>query len=725
MITCPESLPWFCGIIGPHVQLPSWNMLISFLFGSTMIVLFAIDHYKTPTYAKTTIGDFIEIPPEYMTTDALYRRGKFNYIGLMLMLYIVICTAGASAMGLAVGYVTDPTAAASLAKAAAAGDAWPLAAATLVTMFGTASDKTTFGRLELALRSLAHESAYIPKAVTQLADDLVSAFDITDDVLQALDGTADAVFAASGRRQTGAIANWIRAQYLFTRLELLQQKPAFNHLFAQPENVRAYEFLRDQRDMMSGRIFKTPGGGPPEIDAPLRQKIDAFERAVATFLAALLWRGCSSEADVASKITELGLKVPMGDCKSNWSFALNIFSVMVLTATIAFLGCRYVGLGNNSSLSWNITLAFTVLLLTAHFAMRRRERLLKTGNWANTYEAYLRTGVVVGVPVGVVATLIAFGIHPSGPSFFFGMLFIGVPMAVAAAIAVPVLLHKASTAGPTDTVVLSAFGGAQVGAAPKRGQLPLKIGCVAAGMGFGLIALLFWISEQTIIKGASLDTMTAVRGHLASLQSAYDNLAPEDAWFAAVKREDLASFKSSILATEGSMAENVVSACKGLNARLAPEKKLFSEDCRLNTELTRDLGDGKLAQALRNLGGQLGGLPSMLAAVHEFERIWTAVPNHWPRALGAALIWAAFFAAGAISVLQFRRKMLWQGSNAKKLNDYAGRVGDNPATWACTPIADISNIEPIEAVQHDIYRSRLSDLLRKTSVEVRQLRVAS
>src|SRR5437016_9594184 len=90
MERCPQWLSSLCEL-GPYVPNLSPEEWFSFVLGTLIVVFFAIDHYKIPTYAKTTIGDFIELAPESLTSAKRYRKGLYIYISLMCGLYLFFC----------------------------------------------------------------------------------------------------------------------------------------------------------------------------------------------------------------------------------------------------------------------------------------------------------------------------------------------------------------------------------------------------------------------------------------------------------------------------------------------------------------------------------------------------------------------------------------------------------------------------------------------------------
>ncbi len=300
MKICPQELSWLCE------QMPSLNGegWFAFILGSLIVVFFAVDHYKIPTYAKTTIGDFIELAPESLTSAKRYRKGLYIYVALMFGLYLAFCffwSKGLSAFLATSGLKgTD-------ANRFDSGQLWPLAAATVVTLVGALGDKNVFGRIETFLRSIAHEFAYIPDAVLHLSNALNESFPINAEMAREVGDTDPALLAQIAESQDGFIQTWIRAKYLFSRLELLRDDPEFQQLLSRPENVRAFDFLDEERQNLADRIAQQGAGKNADLDKPLRKKVESFRSAVSVFLASLLWQGCGNEVCIQRTLTRVKL----------------------------------------------------------------------------------------------------------------------------------------------------------------------------------------------------------------------------------------------------------------------------------------------------------------------------------------------------------------------------------------------------------------------------------
>ena len=97
---CPAFLSTLCEWTQytPILQQITGSQIASFLFGVLVVVVFSTDHYKVPTYAKTTIGEFIELAPESLTSHSRYMKGLGIYISLMLAFYFILLAIGPTAI---------------------------------------------------------------------------------------------------------------------------------------------------------------------------------------------------------------------------------------------------------------------------------------------------------------------------------------------------------------------------------------------------------------------------------------------------------------------------------------------------------------------------------------------------------------------------------------------------------------------------------------------------
>jgi hypothetical protein len=386
-----------------------------------------------------------------------------------------------------------------------------------------------------------------------------------------------------------------------------------------------------------------------------------------------------------------------------------------------------------SGVTWHISLAVCVLTLTSFFVMKRRERMLRAGNWRNSYEGYLKTAIYIGLPIGILSTLIVYTLHQGGAPVFWGMLLIGLPAAIIVSFLFPILLQRASTSVPTFAAQAAS---APPSLATNESPAPMvsRIAAVAGGVAFASVVFLFPISHQLILTGTPSQITAAAQGHLNLAKEAYKAKNPADEWFYSVVRpQDLDLFGDALINVRKAIDSKTVTpdtageleaACTHLNEHLPQEHRLLLNGCDLNTEFTRTLEETNLLVALRNLFNQAVSLIPSLNSLSEIIRMDSAFRAHWHRALAVAIVWVVFSTAVAVSVLLFRRKMLWDDLDRKWLSDYAGRLQD-PVSWLRRPVPEISNLTPLEAILHESYRATLSDLLSRPPVVSQPIRAVA
>jgi hypothetical protein len=103
-----------------------------------------------------------------------------------------------------------------------------------------------------------------------------------------------------------------------------------------------------------------------------------------------------------------------------------------------------------------------------------------------------------------------------------------------------------------------------------------------------------------------------------------------------------------------------------------------------------------------------------VSKLDRFKRYATpgeAVGSDWPRALAVAVLWAFFAAVFAASILLYRRSVLWDRINAEALKDCTPNLATAPE-WLRTPIDELDDLTPLEAMRYQDLRASLSDYLR-------------
>src|SRR5712671_1663947 len=133
MTQCPAALFTFCEFT-QYFPTFTRQEIASFAFGVLVVVVFSIDHYKVPTYAKTTIGEFIELAPESLTSHSRYMKGLGIYISLMLAFYAILLAIGPTAIAPVLSFFSGKS------DGNIDNAVWPLAATSLITLIGSRDD---------------------------------------------------------------------------------------------------------------------------------------------------------------------------------------------------------------------------------------------------------------------------------------------------------------------------------------------------------------------------------------------------------------------------------------------------------------------------------------------------------------------------------------------------------------------------------------------------------
>src|SRR5262245_49499220 len=128
--------------------------------GLVVVIAFASQRYDVPTWAKTSLGNLAQLSPKSLAPDYRYRNGYFYYLGVLAAIYAALCLIGPEILTLLGVTLPDFVKNTEL---------WPLGAASAITLSGAVGDEKLAGRLEAYFRRKAHEAAFIPTAVTKLA----------------------------------------------------------------------------------------------------------------------------------------------------------------------------------------------------------------------------------------------------------------------------------------------------------------------------------------------------------------------------------------------------------------------------------------------------------------------------------------------------------------------------------------------------------------------------
>src|SRR5262249_55639291 len=119
-----------------------------------------------------------------------------------------------------------------------------------------------------------------------------------------------------------------------SRLELLRNDPEFQQLLSRPENVRAFDFLNEERQNLADRIAQRSTEKDDDLDKTLRKKVESFRSAVSIFLASLLWQGCGNEVCIQRTLTRVKLLTKPGEQYFSWHFMGRVLASLVLASIV-------------------------------------------------------------------------------------------------------------------------------------------------------------------------------------------------------------------------------------------------------------------------------------------------------------------------------------------------------------------------------------------------------
>jgi hypothetical protein len=75
-------------------------------------------------------------------------------------------------------------------------------------------------------------------------------------------------------------------------------------------------------------------------------------------------------------------------------------------------------------------------------------------------------------------------------------------------------------------------------------------------------------------------------------------------------------------------------------------------------------------------------------------------------------LWALLTAVFSASVLLYRRSVLWGTIDPKLVDELAPDLPVPPELWLRTPMDELNNLTPLEAIRYPHLRASLSDHLR-------------
>jgi hypothetical protein len=728
MQQCLFQIDFLCTQLSRLPQLSEQEWL-SFVLGLLIVTFFAFDHYKVPTYAKTTIGQFIELSPQSLTSTQRYRKGLYIYVSLMLMLYLAFCFFWSNGLGAILQSMKIPIPTAQV---------WPIAAATAVTLVSTLDDKNPIGRLEAALRTMAHESAYIPDAVLHLSTALSESFNITPEIVRELGETNPEVLekirVKVGESQDGSLQTWVRAKYLASRLEVLRNEADFMQLASRPENVRAFDFLNEERQTLVERVSQRLNGNHADLDEPLKKKVESFRNAVAMFLASLLWQGCGSEIAIHKKAMRIRLPISPVEVEWSWNFLARVLGSLSGAALVGW------GILHFSDWQWDwlkldfwpLAMAFFVFAMSAIFVTRRREARLMAGRTDRNLETSVGAVLFCGVPIAVGAASATFAMSLGGLARFWAMVLAALVLSALATLLFETLMRWAARTPP-----INGFFGGRSAAATGRRELVMTVARATTLYGvscFVAAFVLYWIGQTLIVRGIPTELARDADSYLARVVEGYTGKSEQagrvDDKFANVPpqvfrmlRVDVRNAMTATDKTGDASANNIIRDCDALNGNM---KGLLLEDCRLNGDFTRELGESTWLDNLRGAMLRVEALVLSLKRLRDYDTFHSALKSDWLRALIVASVWALLGTVFAASVVVSRHAILWENVDRKVVAEYERDFDEAAAVWLRTPVFDLGNLTPLEAIRYNDLRASFSDYVsslkgQKPAVELKEV----
>jgi hypothetical protein len=341
------------------------KFLSVFIFGVVILVLYAKDKFNVPAYDKEAMGPFAHLPPESLTLDSNYRRGRSVYMVMMLSLYISICLLGPT---------TFPNL--DLLKSAGQGQfafglqlpagssqsdylIWPIAAATFLVSTAAANDNSMIGRVELYIRQYAHKAAYIPTAVSNLAFGLRNLMIrqwllhnpyLTQQQLQAreralasLIGDEAVAELKSRPDDEEVLVSWGRANILFRTLKQIfnKQDEVSNARLDRLTDLQEYRGIFNRLDQtrqdLRRRFDELPreGGSDTEADKLLAD-IRGLAKDTSLTIAVLLSQTARNSADLNDHLDQLGFQgVQLPQRSDHLGYLILVYAFVALGVTLA------------------------------------------------------------------------------------------------------------------------------------------------------------------------------------------------------------------------------------------------------------------------------------------------------------------------------------------------------------------------------------------------------
>jgi uncharacterized membrane protein len=426
------------------------NVLINYLLGLVIIILYAQDKFNTPTYDRDSMGPFSQLPPQLLTIDVRYRQGLRIYIFLLLALYTALCIIGPSTLNnqsFQIGTTTNTN------------QLWPVASATFLISTGAAKDSSVLGKIEHFIRQYSHKAAYIPSIVSNLAyairnvetapwlqenkDKLrTELFLERKSALTALIGEVLVDKLNDNPSQQGLLAAWARANIVFYCMQQMFRgvlpSERLSRVTELPENIGIFDRLKKEQDELRRRTIaveesraRKPEPGSEAILDQLLSDIQRFSKEASLTVVVLLSQAVRTFSDLNERLAQLGFRaIELRDHSDhlvylvmvNFSIASGAFlsyallsAVDRLTASDAWLGHLFHrptglhGVFNTESHVSELLIVITgalIYMIVFKVMDYLREGYLDVSEWRENLEGYVPAVVITSVCSAFICILL-------------------------------------------------------------------------------------------------------------------------------------------------------------------------------------------------------------------------------------------------------------------------------------------------------------------------------
>ncbi len=734
----------------------SWTV---YVLGLVIIVLYAKDKFNVPTYDKDAMGSFAQLPPQFLTVDSRYRRGKLIYLGLMICLYTALCIVGPTTFS-SLGLSSVASQLGPVGPSMENSEIWPVVSATFLISTAAAKDTSILGRIELFIRQYAHRAAYIPSAVSELAFSLRN-FDIKQWLISSpyLDKNEfqerkEAIAELAGQQafdkitehpeQEGELTGWIRANVLFYALQQLFTKrqalssTKLDYLIDLAENRDHFERIQADRNALAAKVV-----AEGESAAALEQIYPEVQRLIKTtsiMLAVLLSQAARNSNYLSGHLNQLGFQgLDLRDRSDHFVYVsfVNIFILLGAMMSLLVVVALVVFPPNLSSEHYfpaaisvaTGALAYIVLFRILDYS---RDSQLESLDWRERLDSYLKTVITCGIITALVCmilTILVFSISDVLKEYLS-------PLTIA-----QMLVFQIIVAG-----LGAAFG---ILYARRAARLPfsklafwnpavIKLPLIHAVCATILVGGLNYFINYQNIENAPQMISGGIRAQVAYYRANLDKLSGGTSWFSGKEVKHVSQLLGLI--DDGLVRSNYWETQRGLTsgARRARQKDAIATSCaelqRFVVEFGQDLFSDparcRLAEYVepkddgdRRFMALVGSLTSLIDALDPVET--SSVSTHMPWLFPAvtAFILALMYGIGFIygrGWWLYNECSREDGQIAKLKEQAEKAVGASIDfdRWLITPLPSLSFLTPIEAVRYEDFRGKLFSSVQRRKIDM-------